>query len=185
MAEQMAHVVGVPAARAWDILFEQGLHWAYERGEFSREVFHGRFCEAAGGKVADRGALDAAGNDIFELNTPIIGLVGRLAGAGHRLGVFSNTTASHWEHCTRRFGSLTSVFAVHALSYRLGAMKPAAEAYTAAAKLAGVPMEAIFFTDDREENVLAARAAGWEAVVYTSVWELNEALRERGVMINY
>ena len=185
MAEQMGRVAGIPARRAWDILFEEGLEWAYERGEISREVFCARFCEAAQVRGVDAAALDAAGNDIFELNTPIIGLIGRLAGAGNRLGVFSNTTPSHWEHCTRRFGALTSVFAVHALSYRLGAMKPAAEAFSAARELAGVPAEAIFFADDREENVQAAREAGWEAVVYRSVWELNEELRERAVLINY
>jgi glucose-1-phosphatase len=185
MAEQMGKVAGVPARRAGEILFEEGLEWAFERGEFARDVFYARFCEAAGVRPADMAALDAAGNDIFELNTPIIALVGRLAGAGNRLGVFSNTTVAHWEYCTRRFGALTSVFAVHALSYRLGAMKPAVEAYTAAAKLAGVPGESIFYTDDRQENVEGARAAGWDAVVYTSVWELNEALRERGVGVNY
>jgi glucose-1-phosphatase len=135
--------------------------------------------------LAELEALDAAANDIFELNTPIIALVGRLAAAGNRLGVFSNTTPSHWEYCTGRFGSLKTVFSVHALSFRLGAMKPAAKAYAAAANLAGVSPDAIFFTDDREENVAAARAAGWDAVVYTSAWELNEALRERGVRINY
>lgn len=185
MAEQVGQVTGVPAPKVRQFLFVDGLHWAYERGEFSRETFYARFCEAAGVRLPDVSKLDAAGNDIFELNTPMVALVGRLAGAGHRLGVFSNTTMSHWDHCTRRFGALRSVFHVHALSFRLKAMKPDSVAYSRAAELAQVPPESIFFTDDREENVAAARAAGWDAVLYTSVCELNEALRERGVLINY
>jgi putative hydrolase of the HAD superfamily len=48
MAEQMARVTGIDPALAWRILFEDGLEWAYERGELSREQFYGRFCELAG-----------------------------------------------------------------------------------------------------------------------------------------
>ena len=32
MAEQMARVAKIDARRDWTILFEDGLHWAYERG---------------------------------------------------------------------------------------------------------------------------------------------------------
>jgi len=184
MAEQMARVAGIDSRRAWKILFEDGLHWAYERGELSREQFYGRFCDSAGARV-DIEALDAAGNDIFDLNAPMVGLVGKLATAGYRLGVCSNTTASHWKHCTGRFAILTSVFSVHALSYQIGAMKPDARFYAAAEQIAGVKAEQILFTDDRADNVAAAAAAGWDAVQFESVSQLNEAIRQRGVVMNY
>ena len=48
-----------------------------------------------------------------------------------------------------------------------------------------VPANQVFFTDDRPENIAAAIAAGWDAVLYESVSQLNEALRTRGVLINY
>jgi len=185
MAEQMGKVAGVDAKRAWAILFDEGLEWAYERGELTREQFYGRFCEAAGTKLADIEALDAAGNDIFELNPPMIGLVGRLAGARYRVGVCSNTTSSHWAHCTQKFAALKGVFPVYALSFRLKVMKPEPRFYEEAAKLAGVPAGKIFFTDDRAENVEAAAKAGWDAVLFESVSQVNEALRGRGVVVNY
>jgi putative hydrolase of the HAD superfamily len=185
MAEQMGRVARIETKRAWTILFEEGLEWAYERGELTREQFYGRFCEAAGTKLADIEALDLAGNDIFELNSPIIGLVGKLAAARYRVGVCSNTTASHWTYCAGRFAALTNVFAVHALSYRLKAMKPQPKFYEEAAKLAGVPAGKIFFIDDREENVAAAAKAGWDAVLFESVSQVNESLRRRGVVLNY
>src|SRR6187551_1369246 len=84
MAAQMAQVAGTNPALVRKILFEEGLEWAYERGELSREQFHGRFCEAVGVR-ADTAALERAGNEIFELNAPILGIVGRLAAAGYRL----------------------------------------------------------------------------------------------------
>ena len=184
MAEQMARVAGFDARRAWRILFDDGLHWAYERGELTREQFYGRFCESAAA-WPDIEALDAAGNDIFELNSPIVGLVGRLVAAGYRLGVCSNTTTSHWNHCTSRFAALTTMFPVHALSYRFRAMKPDPQFYASATKLAGVAPQHIFFTDDRADNIAAAADAGWDAVLFESVSQLNEALRSRGVLINY
>jgi glucose-1-phosphatase len=184
MAEQMARVAGIDARRAWQILFEEGLHWAYERGELAREQFYSRFCESTGA-WPDIEALDAAGNDIFELNVPMVALAGRLVAAGYRLGICSNTTASHWSYCTSRFASLTRLFSIHALSYRIGAMKPDAVYYDAAAKLAGCDARDIFFTDDRADNVAGALNAGWDAVLFESVSQLNEALLRRGVLINY
>jgi glucose-1-phosphatase len=184
MAEQMARVVGIQPSLARKILFEDGLEWAFERGELTREQFYGRFCEAAGAK-ADVEALDQAGSDIFDLNAPIIGLVGRLAGAGYRLGVCSNTSQSHWGHCIGQYRALSTTFSVHALSFRLKAMKPEAAFYAAATKLTGGAANQVFFTDDRPENVAAATAAGWDAVLYESVSQLNEALLSRGVVINY
>jgi putative hydrolase of the HAD superfamily len=185
MAEQMAASSGTTAPTAWKILFENGLHWKYERGELSRQQFYEHFCQAAGVPLVDIDRLDAAGNDIFEVNALLVGLVGRLAGAGHRLGILSNTTESHWRHCTRRYGALRTVFSVFALSYQIKAIKPAPLVYEAAAKLAGVPAGSIFFTDDRHDNVEAALAAGYDAVVYESVSQINEALRQRGIQSNF
>jgi glucose-1-phosphatase len=184
MADQMARVAGIDSRRVWNILFEEGLHWAFERGEVTREQFYGRFCEAAGCR-ADIERLEAAGNDIFDLNSPIVGLVGKLVAAGHRLGVCSNTTVSHWSHCTSRFGILKTMFQVQALSYRLGVMKPDPKFFVAAAKLVALPPQHLWFADDRPDNVTAARAAGWDAVQYESVSQINEVLRSRGVVINY
>jgi glucose-1-phosphatase len=185
MATQMAGVVGIESRRAWQILFEDGLHWAYERGQFDADEFYGRFCAAAGASPPDIAALDAAGNDIFELNAPIVGLVGKLVAAGHRLGVCSNTTASHWIHCASRYSFLTTMFPTHALSYRVLAMKPDPRFYAAATDLTGAGPRDIFFTDDRAENVTAATKAGWDAVRFESVSQLNEALRCRSCLINY
>ena len=183
-AEQMAAVAGVSPDTVRRILFEDGLHWAYERGDLSREQFYSRFCELAGARP-DLHALNQAANDIFALNVRIVALLGQLAHAGYALGILSNTSPTHWQHCTRRFSMLTWLFPVHALSFQLRAIKPEPQIFTAAAELAGCEPAGIFFTDDRPEHVAAARAAGWDAVVYESVAQVNEELRQRGVKINY
>jgi glucose-1-phosphatase len=184
-AEQMARAAGVSSERAWQVLFnEGGLEWAYERGNLTREQFYARFCEAVGSRPASD-ALEHAASDIFELNVPIVALVGHLYATGHSLGIFSNTSPSHWEFCVRRFAILASMFRVQALSFRLHALKPEPAAYAAAARLAGRPPQEIFFTDDRADNVAAARAAGWDAVLFESAGQLHAELRGRGLRFNY
>ncbi|HEY2412139.1 MAG TPA: HAD family phosphatase [Pirellulaceae bacterium] len=185
MAEQMAQVVGIEPQLAWRILFEdkRGLEWAYERGELQREQFYARFCEAAGAS-ADSDVLDTAGSDIFAINAPTCGLASQLASAGYRLGICSNTTLSHWGHCVSHYRVLATAFTVYALSFELGAIKPDPVFYRAAAKLTGASPDRIFFADDRPENVAAAKSAGWDAVVYESAAQINEALRVRGVISN-
>jgi FMN phosphatase YigB (HAD superfamily) len=186
MAEQMAQVVGIEPQLAWGILFEdkRGLEWAYERGELKREQFYARFCETAGAST-DIETLDKAGSDIFAINAPMCGLASQLAAAGYSLGVCSNTTLSHWGHCLSHYRVLSTGFAVFALSFELGAIKPDPAFYRAATKLTGASPNRIFFADDRAENVAAAKIAGWDAVVYESASQINEALRVRGVISNY
>jgi HAD superfamily hydrolase (TIGR01549 family) len=133
----------------------------------------------------DRAALEMAANDIFWLYTPLVGLVGRLNAGGYRLGVLSNTNRGHWCYVAGRFAYLTSIFHVHAMSFEIGVMKPAPQIYEAAARLAGVEPNDIFFTDDRPENVLAANQAGWDAVLFTTPAVLRLELFDRGIVLNY
>jgi glucose-1-phosphatase len=186
MAQQMARVAGIEPAAAAHILFTDkvGLEWVYERGELTRDQFYARFCQAAGSRP-NIDELDAAANDIFEIKVPTLGPIGRLAAAGYRLGIASNTTYSHWTYCLGRFRALRKAFSVYAMSYELEAMKPDIAFYQGAARLAQTPPEGIFFVDDRPENVAGAQAAGWDAVVYESASQLSEELRKRGVLINY
>jgi putative hydrolase of the HAD superfamily len=76
-------------------------------------------------------------------------------------------------------------FQVFALSYELGACKPARKIFDGAAKLAGVAPSEIFFVDDVTENVTAAREAGFDAVLYTTTRQLASDLRARGLEFNY
>lgn len=180
MYRQIGEVAGIEPERVREVLFHGGLQKDYELGRISDREFFEAFCEETG-THADRDALELAGSDIFEMNEDILPLVAALDRAGYRLGVLSNTCRSHWEHCARRFPVLTESFRVHALSYEVRAAKPNAAIFRAAAELAGVPPEAIFFTDDIAENVDGARAAGFDAVQYTSAPELAAELRSRGL----
>lgn len=177
----MAALAGVPTDAVHAALFAEGLQESLERGAIDWAGFHRRFGEATG-STTDPAALAHAASDMFTLNVPILPVIAALDRSGIRSGILSNTCAPHWSHIlASRYSVLPGRFAVTVLSHEVGAMKPDPEIYRAAAAAAGVPGESIFFTDDVEEHVVAARRAGWDAEVFTSAHRLADQLERRGV----
>jgi putative hydrolase of the HAD superfamily len=182
---QMAEVAGLEPSTVRRAVFDSGLQHAYECGQVSTRQFYEEFCRATGTRP-DFSALCEGAAAIFRPNAGIRPLVAHLAAAGHRLALLSNTCEVHWEYVANgRYGSLLEAFSPHVLSYRVGLAKPQPEIYQAALELAGVHAAEAFFTDDRPENVEAARAVGIDAVLFTGVAALYRALRRRGVECNY
>jgi FMN phosphatase YigB (HAD superfamily) len=182
---QMGEVAGAPADKIWDVVFATDLELRYEVGAISDQQFYEIFCRETGTQP-DQDALLLAGSAIFTPNTPVFPIVAALDSAGYRLGILSNTCPGHWKYCIDgRYGLLASAFDVYALSYELGACKPAPGIFAGAAKLAGVAPEEIFFVDDIAGHVAGARAAGFDAVQFTTPAALALALRERGLRFNY
>ena len=167
MLRQIGAVAGVAAEEVRAAVFGNGLMRQHESGRLSDREFYEAFC-AATGRRPDYDALATAASEIFELNRPVLPLVAQLGQAGYRMGILSNTCSLHWEYCRRRYRIVAEQFDVYALSYRIGAVKPEAAIFRAAADLAGVRPEEIFFVDDMAEHVAGARAAGFDAVQFTT-----------------
>jgi glucose-1-phosphatase len=184
MLRQMAVVTGVGPEALKEILFDRGLMQQYETGAVSSREFYELYCERAGARP-DYDVLCLAGSDIFTLNAPMLPIVAQLHQAGYRLGILSNTCECHWQFCIEKYRFLTDYFQVHALSFRIGAIKPDAAVYRAAAKLAGCRPEEMFFVDDIPGHVAGAKAAGIDAIVYTSAAQVAAELRSRGLRFNY
>jgi glucose-1-phosphatase len=180
---QMAELSQVSPQAVWDLVFagESALQWKYERGQVTSREFYEQYCEALDTRP-DYEQLLMAASDMFTLNTAIVPVIRQLRSFGHRLGILSNTCPAHWEFVIAdRFRIIPSYFEVIALSYQLGAMKPEPESYQAAARLAGVAAEEIFYIDDRVENVEGACAAGYRAFSFTTPRQLAIDLRANGV----
>jgi glucose-1-phosphatase len=184
MIRQMAEASGAEAEAVRKILFNEELMKRYEMGRISSREFYEFYC----GKIGRRPDFDAlcrAGSDIFTLNRPMLPIVAQLRRAGCRLGILSNTCESHWEFCSGSYRFLTECFEVHALSYRIGAIKPDTVIFHAAAELAGCRPEEIFFVDDIPGHVEGAKSVGIDAVLYTSAAQVADELRSRKVKFNY
>lgn len=92
-------------------------------------------------------------------------VIDRMKAAGIHTACFSNTCELHWPALTdpARYPGIAALDMRHA-SHLLGARKPDRQGYLKFCQAVGhAPAEILFF-DDREENVLGARAFGWQAV---------------------
>ena len=125
----------------------------------------------------------SSGSNIFELNLSMVPLITQLSRTGHRLGILSNTSASHWEYCRRHFAILRDCFEKKILSYEVGTMKPQEAIYQAAIDATGVPAAKIFYTDDLEPNIQGGVECGMDAVLYTDAPNLINAMRQRNLQI--
>jgi FMN phosphatase YigB (HAD superfamily) len=176
----MAAVCGADVAAVREAVMG-GLQTELEAGRLDWAGFHQTFSRLTGTRP-DAAALAAAAADMFELNIEILPVVAKLQRAGVPIGILSNTCDIHWRHIVgRRWGILSGGFDQIVLSHEARAAKPERAIFDLAARLAGVPTEAIFFCDDLPEHVAAARAAGWDAELYTSASALIEQLARRGL----
>ena len=107
-------------------------------------------------------------------------LLRRLSDVGHRVGVLSNATIemagaarlSDWG----RF--VTDWF----FSSELGIAKPDVRIYRYVTERIDLPASSIMFIDDRQVNVDAALAAGWNAHLWTSPVGTMDLLTELGLI---
>lgn len=166
--EEMKRLLGV------DEESFQAIYWkhrdAYDRGALSGVAYW----EAVARELhrtldaPKLSALIAADNALWtQPNQAMIDWAVALQRAGVKTGVLSNIGDAMEAGILARFPWIAD-FAHHTFSHRLGIAKPDEAIYRHAAEGLGVPVEAILFLDDREENILAARAAGMVAIQYTS-----------------
>jgi glucose-1-phosphatase len=184
MLQQISDVSNMPVEKVQATVFDAGLMYQFEAGGVDVPEFYETFCKAIGSRP-DFYALQRAVTEIFEVNLPVTPIAAQLRQAGYPMGILSNTCEPHWQYCSTHYRIVGDNFLVHALSCRLHAMKPDIAIFQAAADLAGYRPEEIFFVDDVAGHVAGAKAAGFDAVQYTTAAQLAADLRQRGVRFNY
>ncbi|OGQ79088.1 MAG: hypothetical protein A2289_02965 [Deltaproteobacteria bacterium RIFOXYA12_FULL_58_15] len=106
--------------------------------------------------------------------------------AGHATALLSNSNLAHW----RVVESLPVLKALgqHFLSHEIGHLKPAMQAYRAVEEGTGVSPEAIVFFDDTPENIRAAQARGWQAILIDprepTAPQIQEGFVRQGVLVD-
>lgn len=165
---QMAELSGAAHHVVWSKVFQSELQVAYETGDIDCEGFEELFREACEPTCPfSLAELKRAASDIFVANEAGFAAARKVAEAGVRHGILSNTCPAHWEFVLEQdYGPRIAAFDVHALSYELRSMKPSEPIYRRAADLAGTTPERILFLDDRPENVEAALRVGYRAHLY-------------------
>ena len=98
-----------------------------------------------------------------------------------QVGCLSNTNSIHWDKLLTEY-EFMSHFDRRFASQILGCAKPKSIIYEKVEKLLTVQPSAILFFDDRQDNVDAALAMGWNAHLYTGHAGLLGALQSSGVL---
>jgi HAD superfamily hydrolase (TIGR01509 family) len=151
--------------RGQDHALEQ-LLFDFETGRIETEAFFAAASATTGHPVeALRAVMDAV---LIEAYPGIDELLDRLAPLDVKTACLSNTNARHWDLFTDPahrahlpLDKLDYAFA----SQQVGHAKPDAAIYGHVEAETGVAPPAILFFDDRPENIDAAAARGWDAVL--------------------
>jgi putative hydrolase of the HAD superfamily len=166
---QLGELFGRSAQQVKEALWDSG---------FSADADAGRYPTAAEVRAQVRSIVGYSGSDedldiawcsAFRPAEDVIALVGT---AVIPRGVFTNNGPLEEEVLTRLYPEVFALFEHQFFCHRLVANKPDPPVYEQVSTELGVSPAQIRFADDGEDNVEAARRAGWTAVLYRTVEDL-------------
>ena len=110
-----------------------------------------------------------------------VALMERLIDAGHDVTLLTNWAADTFREARKRFPFLEKPRGI-TVSGEIRAIKPDRAIYDHHATTFGIEPAAALFIDDSQKNVDGARAAGWQAVLFTDAATLENDLIRLGVL---
>ncbi|MBI3876288.1 MAG: HAD family phosphatase [Verrucomicrobia bacterium] len=179
-ARALEPLCDVGAAEFRRLVDQSQLLHRYESGLLSTPDFFNELKSASG----FRGNYDqfcALFGDIFAPITPMIELHAALRTRGVPTFAFSNTNELAVRHIRERF-PFFSQFDGLVLSYEHGAMKPDAKLYEVVERVTRRRGAELLYFDDRPENIAAAKARGWGAVLHETSEKSIAAARAAGLL---
>ena len=173
---KMAKVAGISTEQMKSIVFDGTLQTEYESGWINGAQFVSRISDTVGTDLDVKDMLQAAA-DMFIPNVHITPVLEEIRGLGIPMGLLSNTCEAHWSWISElAYPQVRGWFTPVILSFEVRSMKPDAYIYQEAQRQSGHGALQIFFTDDRAENVEAAKKAGWMAEVFVNADRLMETV---------
>ena len=153
---------------------------AFDRGTIGAPELAQRIVRRTGLSRAevDR-VIDAVPHELQPLPDSVA-LLARLRERGHRLFFLSNMPAPYADHLEAAH-PFVGWFEAGVFSSRVGLIKPEPAMFALAERRFGVGGDALLFIDDVAQNVEAAKAAGWQAVLFESAAQLEAELAARGL----
>jgi FMN phosphatase YigB (HAD superfamily) len=163
-----------------DVLWDEKWIRRYERGEISTREFHNYLCEKASLKMGLPEFRQTWGS-VFLPGLLVSEDLIKSLGSRYPLILVSNTNEAHIEFVREKYRIL-DYFDRQILSFEVGSLKPDPGIFEHAIEASECAPEALFFTDDREENILVAKQFGIHAHQFQTESKLIEALKEAGVV---
>jgi FMN phosphatase YigB (HAD superfamily) len=167
--------------RLEEVLWDENWIRRYERGEISTVQFHEYLCKTADLQMPlphFRETWSSVFLPGLIVSEELVATLKRK----YPLILVSNTNEAHFEFVRSKY-RIVDYFDRHVLSYEVGSLKPDRKIFEHAIAAANRPAEALFFIDDREENIIAARQLGIKAHQFKSETSLVVALQDAGIEI--
>lgn len=153
----------------------------YEKGRISSKDFYNELSEVAVLNV-DYGKFCDLWNNIFTPINDMLSFVSVLK-EKYRLAILSNTNELHYEFLEKLHPELFKNFNDFFLSYKMSLRKPEKQIYEQVIDYYKLNPNELFFTDDLDINVNAAKKAGINAFVFKNLEKLKKDLSINGVKV--
>jgi putative hydrolase of the HAD superfamily len=172
---------GPDAVRHWvaQVFQAYGGDWGdFDRGVVAPADLARRIAVRTGADEAEIAAIIQAGPHELEPLADTVDWLRRLHAQGRPLHYLSNMPEPFAAHLERTHDFM-KLFESGVFSCRVGLLKPDAAIFEHAARLFGRAPAELLFLDDHLPNIVAARAAGWQAVHFV---DAAQAEREASAM---
>jgi putative hydrolase of the HAD superfamily len=162
-----------------EVLWDETWIRCYERGEISTVQFHEYLCNTAK-LTMPLPHFQETWSSVFLPGLMVSEELLRALKRKYPLILVSNTNEAHFEYVRSKYRAV-DYFDHRVLSYEVGSLKPDRKIFECAIAVANRPAEALFFIDDREENIVAARRLGIHTHQFKSEAKLIAALQAAGI----
>jgi putative hydrolase of the HAD superfamily len=165
----------------FDFLFDSQLTVLFEEGKISSPDFFHKVKEGLNLNLSYEGFLPIW-NEIFfqtEDNRAVYDLVKSLKWP-YKLVLLSNINELHFKYLKSKF-PLFGHFHHVLLSFEINSIKPEPLIYKRALEILGLLPQEVFYTDDRQELIQAARSLGIQGFVFRTAAQLKKDLFNAGV----
>ena len=156
---------------------------AYDEGKFTGESYWQKVASDAGIKLSAQQIKDLVAADILMwsgINVPMLEWARSIGRAGFKTGILSNIGFELATAMEKNFPWVEE-FKYSIWSCRLAMAKPDPKIFHCAQEKLQVAPQEILFIDDREENIRAAREAGFHGIIFKDVDQLRRDLKEQGL----
>ena len=169
----------VPSADLYKIITGPNLFNDFESGRITGAHYFAQI-QKLSGYCGSQAEFTEPFGDIFTEVPEMIAFNERLRARGIPTYILSNTNEFSIAWIRKRYPFFAN-FTDYIFSHEHNCMKPGARIYEVVEEKSGLRGPALFYMDDREENIAAAVARGWQAVHHTTPARTLEIAEKLGL----
>lgn len=155
---------------------------AFDQGLLDAQTVVQRISERTGWPASEVAAVVAAVPEELQALEGTVALIHELKAAGHRLFYLSNMPEPYADHLERAF-PLSQWFEAGVFSGRVKYSKPGDDIYAIAEqRFAAAEPASLLFLDDHPANISAAKARGWQALLFSTAEAARADLTRLGLI---